>query len=508
MNIYNQFRDFHVFKRFKYLLGDWWNIDILVVVKSKNKFFYDNINQLHNPVVKSLLGSPMFKNYFLSSLELMMKRKTASYFSHQVISWKQTGLNLFVIPLVVEGSPLEAFVVATGFESKKPKKLAGALSYLGLSSPAVEQKMKTIKSLSPTDEIYIQKMLKILSEEFFALLQEKKKNANLIAKLGHKNAHQTYGTMIGKSPAMKYIFNILGKIKNYDSSILIEGEKGTGKRLLARTIYEESYRSKKAFHMQNFSSFKGSLLELEFFGYSQKAFPKAKKDKKALLEKLNGGTLFLNEIGNTSLKFQAKLLRFLKEGIFFSEGDLKPKKSDVRIISATSQPLKPLIESGQFNEDLYFVLSAMTIKVPPLKSRKEDIPILVDYFLKLHTLDKQVEFSPKALKALYNYSWPGNVRELENEVKRLISLNPESQSFWTEQELSPHIQNFSSGFSNSFASGKQNLKEALCSVEKQILLDCLKKNNWNKTRVAKILGISRTSIILKAREYGIKKESA
>ncbi len=508
LEIYSQFRDFHIFRKFKHLLGDWWSIDILIVVKDGKKFFYDNASQLNNPVVKELLSSSLFKNHFLSSINAVIDRQNSSSALPKMWPWKQTGLNLFAIPLVVKNEPADAFLVAVGFAPGKGEKLFQSLLYLGLSKKAIEQRMSDLKKLSQTDEVYIQRMLRILAEEFFALLQEKQRQDRLKKKPRQKKgALPMYGgLLLGKSPIMKYIFNVLEKIKSYDSSILIEGEKGSGKRLLAKTIHLQSSRSKKPFHLQNFSAFTGKLLELELFGYNPSAFPKSPQSKPALLEKLNGGALLLNEIENTSLEFQGKLLRFLKEGVFLPEGSVEPKKSDVRIIIATNKNLKTLVEKGYFNEDLYFAISVMTVKVPPLKQRKEDIPLLIEYFLKTKSPLSEIKISPKAMTALYNYSWPGNIRELENEIEKIVSLSPKGQNIFTERDLSPHIRDFSSALAIGFQPGKQNLKDVLRSIEKQILVDCLKKNNWNKSRVAKMLGASRTSIILKTKEYGIIKE--
>lgn len=509
LDIYNQFRDFHVFKRFKYLLGDWWNIDVLVVARSGKKFFYDSVNHLNNPVVKSLLESSLFKNYFLGSINTAINKRANSSQTLKQLAWKQTGLNLFIVPFILKNTPLEACLVATGFAPKKGEALYQSLSYLGLSKKAIEQKMKSLKKLSPADEVYIQKMLKILAEEFFNLLQEKQQQALLIEKLNRKKPSPSYGRMIGKSPSMYYIFNILEKIKHYDTSLLIEGENGTGKRLLAKTIHNQSSRSKKPFSPQNFSGFKGKLLELELFGYGKKAFPKARQEKKALLEKIEGGTLFLNEIGNTSLAFQEKLLKFLKEGVFFSEGKSRQGRADVRLIAATSKNLKALVEKGQFNEGLYFAINVITVKMPPLKSRKEDIPLLSEHFLKAKSPSKNRHFSLAATKAFCNYSWPGNIRELESEIEKVLSVVPKNHKIITEHDISPHIRNYSAPLINVFQPGKQDLKSTLRSIEKQILMDCLKKHNWNKTKVAKLLGTSRTSLILKVKEYGIvKKEGA
>ena len=167
LDIYNQFRDFHVFKRFKYLLADWWNIDILIVVKENKKFFYDNTSQLSNPVVKELMGVSLFKNYFLSSINSMIKGNIDVDAGQISRPWKQTGLNLFIAPLGGEDSPMKAFLVATGFAPQKQEKLYHALSYLGLAQKAIVEKVKNLKKLSATDKVYIQKMLDILAGEFF-----------------------------------------------------------------------------------------------------------------------------------------------------------------------------------------------------------------------------------------------------------------------------------------------------------------------------------------------------
>ena len=290
----NEIRDFHLFKRFKYLLADWWNIDTLIVVKKGTKLFYESSNELKNPIVKSLLQSSVFKNYFLSSLSPLINKSSKGLEPPKLLPWKQTGLDLFVIPLILDRKRFPntfAFLIATGFAPKKKKELNQSLSYLGLSAKAIEQKKQFLRKLSSTDEIYIQKMLKILTEEFsisFKSRQALQGNQDL----KDKNA-VNYGFMMGKSPAMQYIFNVLKKIKNYEGCVLIEGEPGTGKRLLARTIHLESLRSHKAFQIQNFSTFRGIFLESTLFG-SHKNSPKALKHKKSLVEKLQGGTLLLN----------------------------------------------------------------------------------------------------------------------------------------------------------------------------------------------------------------------
>lgn len=505
LKTYRQFRDFQIFKRFKNLLGDWWNIDVLVVIKEKDKFFYDSLYLLNNSVVKTLLKSPIFKNYFLSTINNSISKQTPFYSEAKSLAWKQTGLNLFIIPLRLEDQPVEAFLVSTGFAPEQPETLEQALSYLGLSTKAIEQKTKSLKKLSSADEIYVQKMLKILAEEFFALLQEKNRQEKLLKVLEYGDRNKI-SNFIGKSPAIQYVVDLIEKAEDHDASVLIEGEKGTGKKLLAQIIHERSLRSTSPFSFQDCSSLKGKLLELELFGYVKDEFPVKYKGRQSLLEKLKDGTLCLNEIENTSEKFQNKLLNFLKESVSFSDRELKGQNRAVRIFTTTSTNLQSLVDQGQFNKELYALLSAINIKVPSLRQRREDIPFLVEYFLKRKNPMKKKELSLEALKAFYNYSWPGNIQELESEIDRLFSLSLKDQEVFSDQDISPHIKNTSNRVVTDLQNGDHSLKEALRSIEKQILLDCLRQNNWNKSKVAKQLGTSRTSIVLKAKEYGLSRK--
>ena len=499
LDIYSQFRDFHIFKKFKYLLGQWWDIDILVVVKRKDQFFYDSLPQLKNPVVKDLLSSSLFKNYFLKSLQTFLKEKKNPDIVLKKFPWKQTGLNLLVVPLVLKDKPLEALLVTTGFAPHNEKKLFQALSYLNFSQKAMEQKIKKLKTLSPKDNVYIEKMLEILAEEFFSLLQERKKQNEIIKTLTRRQGQRKYGSLIGKSSAMYYLFKALEKVTKQSAHLLIEGEKGTGKRLLAKNIHEQSLRSKGPFYSYNCSHFKRQLLEFEIFGYVKGAFPKASKDKKALLEKLDGGTLVLNNIEDSQPSFQARLLKYLKNSVFFNEGSSQVKKANVRILALTSRNLKVFSEQGEggFNKELFLALSGIHLKVPALRQRKTDIPALVDYFLTNKTLFKKKGFSVKAMKALYQYSWPGNVQELESEIDRVLALNRDNTDFFKFEDLSLHIRSASSQWTKILQDKKQNLKQTLHTVEKNILKDSLRQNNWNKTKVARQLGISRTSVIFK-----------
>ena len=502
----NNIRNFSALKKTKELLANWWNIDLLIAIKKEGRLFYENPKSFNNPIVKELLNSPVFKRHFMNSLSDQIHRKSKTLEASQTVLWKQTGMELLVLPLIFPkqypAPYFKVFVIAVGKIPKTTKKLKSALSYIGLANKMIEQKIKALKKISSKDFLYIQKLLQIMADEFklyFKPIVKEETSKKTVSVL------PSYGYMQGHSPAMQYIFNVLKKLKNYDGSILIEGEPGTGKRLLAKTIHLESIRSHKIFHVQNFSIFKGQFLESTLFANHSKT-PKALNHKKSLVEKLNGGTLLINEIGNTSLEFQKQLLNFLKSSLFFSEGLLKNKKYNVRIISSTSHDLKQQVQKGEFLENLYFAINTMSIKIPPLRYRKTDIPLLLSYFLNKKRRDKSLKISSQALNLLYHYSWPGNIQELENEIKQLLSLKKRDQHLFTEKDLSPAIQDYSAKWNSILSENKnKNLKQTLHLVEKQILLDCLRKNNWNKSRVSQILGISRTSLIAKTKEYKLNK---
>ena len=507
----DEVRNFHLFQQFKSILSECWNIDLLIVAKKENKFFYEKSKNLSNPVLQNLIESSLFKSHFFSSVSSSSKANSKKSRELQSILWKQTGLELWVLPLFFDKLklsqyPYQFFLVAMGFAPKRKKELQQAFSYLGFSEKESEKKIQLFRKLSSSDQMYLKKMLQVLSDEFFVSFNPLlKKESNELSK---QKKMPTYGFMRGSSPAMQYIFNVLKKIKNYDGYVLIEGEEGTGKRLLAKTIHGESLRSHKVFQVQNFSIFRGRFLESTLF-FDHPENSKAFRHKRALAQKLEGGTLLLNEIGKTSLDFQKKLLNFLNSSSFFNKGDLKNRKYNVRVISSSSEDLRELVKRGDFIESLYFTISAMSVNIPPLRYRKMDIPLLVDYFLNQKSPHKYLKFSKTAFKILYEYSWPGNISELEAEMEKVVSLVQKDQTILTEKELSPRIMNFSSQLHGVLRNYKDNsLKNVLESVEKELIYESLRKNNWNKTRVAKILGISRTSLIFKTKEYGLIKKGA
>jgi DNA-binding NtrC family response regulator len=306
---------------------------------------------------------------------------------------------------------------------------------------------------------------------------------------------------LGTSPQVQQILSLIEQVAPTKSNVLILGESGTGKSLVAELIHKNSPRRDGPFISINCAAIPETLLEAELFGYKKGAFTGAVADKKGLIELANGGTLFLDEIGDLPLGLQAKLLKFLETYEFIPLGDVQKKKVDIRLISATNKNLEELIKEGKFREDLYYRLSVIEIKIPPLRERKEDIPVLVYYFLeqasKQH--NKKIKgITNEALSYLLNYDWPGNVRELRNVIERAVILARDE--YILPHDLPEKI--IKSSPSPEIGVGK-SLKEAIEEYEKTIILNTLRFCNYDKERAAKILDIDLATLYRKLKKFGI-----
>jgi len=321
---------------------------------------------------------------------------------------------------------------------------------------------------------------------------------------------QTYQfhNIIGKSEKILEIFEIIEKVARTDSTILITGETGTGKELIARAIHKCSPRKDRPFVPINCAAIPEQLLESEFFGYEKGAFTGAMRSRMGRIEFSNQGTLFLDEISSMSLELQAKLLRVIQEQEFERIGGLKTIKVDFRLISATNQDLKEKIKEGTFREDLFYRLNVIPINVPPLRERKSDIPILVNHFLKdlrEHNKTSVKRFSDKAMERLMQYHWPGNVRELKNLVERLSVLKqqgiielddiPSSMGISVIPQMKPLVDiNIKKGIS---------FHTQVAEFERRLLLEALEQTSWVKEKAAKLLKLKRTTLIEKMKRREI-----
>ncbi len=315
-----------------------------------------------------------------------------------------------------------------------------------------------------------------------------------------------YGDMIGTSPEMKRLFGTLRKISRGDSTVLIQGENGTGKELVARAIHNHSRRSQGPFIGQNCAAIPADLIESELFGHKRGAFSGAHRDRVGLFEAANHGTFFLDEIGEMDVSLQVKLLRVLQEGTFLPVGDSVFRKVDVRIICATNRDLMQLVEARQFREDLFYRLNVIAVEPPPLRHRRDDIPLLASFFLNkaCHRHERaRKRLTDEAISRLLEHEWPGNVRELENEMERVVIMSGEERRIDEAQlTLSPRV---STRGRLDVATSRMELPAAVEELERQMILEGLRRTGWNKTQTAKELGVSRRNLIRKVAQLDLDK---
>ena len=311
--------------------------------------------------------------------------------------------------------------------------------------------------------------------------------------------------LIGQSPKIREILSLIERVAKTDSTVLITGESGTGKELVARTLHLKSPRAQGPFVAINCGAIPHELLESELFGYVKGAFTGAVRDKKGRLEVANGGTVFLDEISEMSPALQVKLLRVLQEREFEPIGSTKSVKVDIRVVAATNKNLEELVKKGRFRNDLYWRLNVVPIHLPPLRERKEDIPLLISHFLEIYNeryKGKVSGFSQSAMELLLNYDWPGNIRELENLVQRLVVLKGEG--IILPEDLPEKIRG--NGHLHSFFhfdGEKLNLNEAVTNLERYLITEALRRTNGVKSKAAKLLGIKRTTLLHKMKKNGI-----
>ena len=316
-----------------------------------------------------------------------------------------------------------------------------------------------------------------------------------------------FGEIIGSSKAMRDLLNLLARVvDDRDATVLLQGESGTGKELLARAIHYNGPRQDKPFVVVNCAAIPENLLESELFGYDRGAFTGALKDKPGKFEMADGGTIFLDEIGELSPKMQVELLRFLQDHTFERLGGNRPITVDVRIIAATNKRLEEEMAGGRFREDLFYRLNVIPIEVPPLRQRQDDIAILLTHFATQMRQEKgrEIRFSQAALTLLENYAWPGNVRELENLVQRLAVTVPHATILPTD--LPATFRNTVEREAADAGFGQESLEEARATFEKAFLLRYLEKHHWNITAVAAAIGERRDTLSRKIKRLGLKSE--
>ncbi len=308
-----------------------------------------------------------------------------------------------------------------------------------------------------------------------------------------------FESMIGQSRPMQEVFDLIQDVAPMNSTVLITGETGTGKGLAAKAIHSNSPRSEGPFVIVNCGAIPDHLMESELFGHQKGAFTNAIETKKGRLELAHGGTLFLDEIGEIGMRMQIDLLRVLEDRVFYRVGGTQPIEADFRVIAATNRNLEKAIEEGIFRKDLFYRLNVISFQMPPLRERKEDIPLLAEHFLLryTHETNKSIDkISREATDELMLYEWPGNVRELENAIERAVVVGKERKIMAEDlpifnPEAPPPV-----------------LAKSIKEVEKVHIAQILEENNWNIARTAKILGINRSTLYTKIKAYDIRKQQS
>lgn len=315
----------------------------------------------------------------------------------------------------------------------------------------------------------------------------------------------SFGNIIGKNPKMQEMYKLIDTVCDTDVTVLIRGETGTGKELVAKAIHFNSFRKENPFIAINCAGIHENLMESEIFGHEKGAFTGAHIQRKGKLEEADGGTIFLDEIGDLPVNLQAKLLRFLQDRHFERLGGNIQLSSDVRIISATNKNLNVMVKEGGFREDLFYRINVVDIQLPPLREKIDDLPILIEHFL--HESNKKYkknvkEISQEGIRLMGLYNWPGNVRELEHLIEKLVLLG--AASVITEQEIAKFIKKEPAEEIQGITTDI-SLPELKKNVEKNYIMQLLKENRGNITETAKRAGIDRKALYAKLQQYGIKR---
>ncbi|MBC7532172.1 MAG: sigma 54-interacting transcriptional regulator [Oligoflexus sp.] len=508
---WEDFDKMHVIRKLKEIVGKWWKVQINFTDKRgflrgvpEGKFF----NPL-NPICQAIVADEKgFGKRVTTARQTTVESVSAK---GARITQDVTGFSVISLPIHVNGE-FFGTVFGDGFICQDSAAAQKTLikEYLERDFPSrkdLPSKIEALPVLSSSELHYLAELITLVVDEILIMHKnlddEKSKVGELSKELG-----QRYGfdRMIGKSMAMQDLYRLLEKICDSETTVLIQGENGTGKELIAKALHYNSKRKNKRLLVVNCGAFNDNLLESELFGHVKGAFTGAIKDKKGMFEAADGGTLFLDEIGDTTPQMQVKLLRVLQEGTFTPVGSTEVRRCVVRTLAATNKNLLHMVSTGEFREDLYYRLNVINVAVPSLRERKDDIPLLLEHFL---TRYAKTSGAPKksiakdCLERLMDHEWPGNVRELENEVERLCVLAGEDKDL-PEDLLSARIkESTKKKFPGLRISG--NLKDSLEDMEKVMILEGLERNGWNKSRLAKELGISRAGLITKVQKYGLEK---
>jgi two-component system, NtrC family, response regulator HupR/HoxA len=421
------------------------------------------------------------------------------------------GLGELAAPLVVDGELIGAFlcggfIVDRGDRAGVVAQILHKTTDLALSPGELRAALEHHPTLAPDELAFAAELLRAAAEEAAGFLAARVPPRTDDLTRDYATRH-SYDSIIGKSDSMQELYGVLDRVVKSDATVLVQGENGTGKELVAKAIHYNSARKGRRFVVTNCSAFNDNLLDSELFGHKRGAFTGAIADKQGLFESADRGTFFLDEIGDMSPTLQVKVLRVLQEGTFTPVGDTEMRKVDVRIIAATNRDLKTMVKKGEFREDLYYRINVINLVIPPLRERREDIEILIDHFLTKHSKNvpgRRKRLSDACTRRLLDYPWPGNVRELENEIERLVVLAGDELEIGDDL-LSTRIRKHRDDGAGPIEQPR-SLPEAVKRLERRMILEALRRHKWNKTRAAVELEVSRRNLIRLVQKYELEND--
>ncbi len=512
---WEELKHIHVIRKLEEILAQWFNTDIFFV-DERGHLRNDNVNNkektFKNPLSSAFLNHEKGQGIFSKFISEVNEKAFKSDQSH-FMTQGPAGVEYLLVSRITADHEFLGSVVAYSYieneiSNEDQLKAKNFFESCGLDGGLFYHALSQLKVLSDAQKKYFFELVDLVAQEIVTFHTEITKRDDKINALNNQLGNRySYDSMIGKSKPMQELYGLLDKIRNSESTVLIQGENGTGKELIARAIHYNSPRKDAHFVTVNCSAFNENLLDSELFGHVRGSFTGAIKDKKGLFESADHGTLFLDEIGDMPLSMQVKLLRILQAGTFTPVGGVDQKKVDVRVLAATNKDLKEMVEEGSFREDLYYRINVINLVVPPLRDRKEDIPILIDHFMLRGCKEKKLPnkiFAKRTMEKVFDYPWPGNIRELENEIERLIVLSGDESKIPAEL-LSQRIRDQSEHSKMQGVRVAGKLKDSLEELEKAMIREGLHRTNWNKSRLAKELGISRAGLIMKVEKYGLDK---
>ncbi len=509
---WEEFEHIHVVRKIREVVGNWFQVDILFVDdQGRLKNFEKGQKRLwSNTLLANTVNTEAGYDYLAQVIERENAHLVRADVKHHEFEF-MPGCHGMAFPIVVDSEYVGAVVALCYHKAPSPQvdpRFVTQCEAFRLSPSDAEKAWRAIKHVQPQETTYFRELTDLVAQEIVTLHKEISTRETRIQELNNQlGGRFRYDQMIGKSKPMQDVYNLLDKISSSESTVMIQGENGTGKELIAKSIHYSSPRKDRVFLPINCAAFNDNLLESELFGHMKGSFTGAVKDRKGYFELADGGTLFMDEIGDISPAMQVKLLRVLQDGSFSPVGSTDVKKTKVRIVAATNRDLKSMVEEGSFRQDLYFRLNVINVQVPPLRDRKEDLMLLSDHFLAKTAKDKGLEpriLTKRAMEKMFDYHWPGNIRELENEMERVTVLAG-AETRITAEMLSPRIREATDRpkVQGTRLSGK--LKDALEELERAMIREGLRRTGWNKSRLAKELGISRAGLIMKVEKYGLDK---